>query len=243
MNGKIRCGIIGYVFLGVGDFEWPILKDLRRENLQGYALKGKQFSKLSTRTLKTIIVFEAKENVPPYEVETNLSPQKSRSERIFRSGIALSVLFEVRSVVWDPESAVAVEQLAELKRRGFNPKTVGTRKGCHAKEFVTGVREEGAVPHPARKDRQNTLHILLTAAHAMSQKIRKRIEESFGWSKATGCFRKSRYRGAKLTHAQGQYVVAIWNLVRMAKLMAVSAPPGLARVTPAGHAVCPLTAE
>ena len=53
-------------------------------------------------------------------------------------------------------------------------------------------------------------------------------EEIFGWCKTTGCFRKSRYRVAERTHAQGQYVVATWNLVRMAKLMA-GAPPGTAR--------------
>ena len=66
-----------------------------------------------------------------------------------------------------------------------------------------------------------------TAAHAASQKVRKRIEEIFGWAKTTGCFRKSRYRGVERTHAQGQYVVAAWNLVRMAKLF--GSPPSPAR--------------
>ena len=70
--------------------------------------------------------------------------------------------------------------------------------------------------------------MLLTLAHAISQKLRKRIEEIFGWSKTTGCFRKSRYRGVERTHAQGQYVVAACNLVRMAKLM-VTSPPKTAR--------------
>lgn len=39
-------------------------------------------------------------------------------------------------------------------------------------------------------------------------------EEILGWAKTTGCFRKSRYRGTERTHAQGQYVVAAWYLVR-----------------------------
>ena len=73
--------------------------------------------------------------------------------------------------------------------------------------------------------------------------MRKRIEEIFGWTKTTGCFRKSRYRGVERTHAHGQYVVAAWKLVRMAKLM-VSGPPAVARAwTPAGPAVCPPTAQ
>lgn len=90
------------------------------------------------------------------------------------------------------------------------------------------MRERGIVPHCARKERQQTLHVLLTAAHAVSQRLRKRIEEIFGWAKTTGGFRKSRYRGVARTHAQGQYVVAAWNLVRMAKLM-LTAPPKMAR--------------
>lgn len=140
----------------------------------------------------------------------------------------LCVLFEVKPAVGAPESAVAVEQMTELRHRGFTPKTVGADKGYHTREFVEGVREQNIVPHCARKDGQKTLHVLLTLAHAISQKLRKRIEEIFGWVKTTGCFRKSRYRGVARTHAQGQYVVAAANLVRMAKLL-LGSPPKTAR--------------
>jgi transposase len=139
----------------------------------------------------------------------------------------LCVLFDVQPAVGAPESSVAVAQMVELHNRGFEPKTVGADKGYHTKEFVTGLREQGIVSHPARKLGQKTLHVLLTLAHATSQKVRKRIEEIFGWAKTTGCFRKSRYRGVERTHAQGQYVVATWNLVRMAKLF--GSPPKSAR--------------
>jgi hypothetical protein len=105
----------------------------------------------------------------------------------------LCVLFEVKPAVGAPESEVAVEQMTELRNRGFNPKTVGADKGYHTREFVEGLREQKIVPHCARKDGQKTLHVLLTLAHAISQRLRKRIEEIFGWSKTTGCFRKSRY--------------------------------------------------
>ena len=134
----------------------------------------------------------------------------------------------MKPAVGAPESAVTVEQLGELQARGFDPKSIGADKGYHTKEFVRGARELGVVPHPARKDGQKTLHVLLTLAHAASQKVRKRIEEIFGWAKTTGCFRKSRYRGVERTHAQGQYVIATWNLVRMAKLM-LGPPPKPAR--------------
>jgi hypothetical protein len=140
----------------------------------------------------------------------------------------LCVRFAVKPAVGAPESAVAVEQMAELRQLGFQPKTAGADKAYHTAEFVTGLRAQGIVPHPARKDGQKTLHVLLTLAHSISQKLRKRIEEIFGWAKTTGGFRKSRYRGVERTHAQGQYVVATWNLVRMAKLL-VSGPPGKVR--------------
>jgi transposase len=139
----------------------------------------------------------------------------------------LCVLFDIKPAVGAAESAVAVDQMIELRNRGFEPKTVGADKGYHTQEFVAGVREQGIVPHPARKDGQKTLHVLLTLAHATSQKVRKRIEEIFGWAKTTGCFRKSRYRGVERTHAQGQYVIATWNLIRMAKLF--GGPPQPAR--------------
>jgi transposase len=141
----------------------------------------------------------------------------------------LCVLFEVHPAVGAPESAVAVEQMVELHNRGFRPKTVGADKGYHTREFVTGLREHDVVPHPARKDAQKTRHVRLTSAHSASQKVRKRIEEIFGWAKTTGGFRKSRYRGVERTHAHSQYVSAAWNLVRMAKLLVSGPPPTTGR--------------
>jgi hypothetical protein len=140
----------------------------------------------------------------------------------------LCVLLEVKPAVGAPESAGAVGQMTELHNRGFTPRTVGADKGYHTREFVEGVREQGIVPHCARKEGQKTLHVLLTAAHAVSQKLRRRTEVIFGWAKTTGGFRKSRYRGVGRTHAQGHNIVAAWNLVRMAKLM-FTAPPSLVR--------------
>jgi transposase len=137
----------------------------------------------------------------------------------------LCVRFAVKPAVGAPESAVAVEQMSELGHLGFRPKTVGADKGYHTAEFIAGMRDQKIVPHPALKTGQKTLHVLLTSAHGLSQKVRKRIEEIFGWSKTTGGFRKSRYRGVERTHAQGQYVTATWNLVRMAKLMSEDPPP------------------
>lgn len=130
----------------------------------------------------------------------------------------LCVRFQVNPAVGVTETAAALAQLAELKASGFRPKTVGADKGYHNREFIEGTRTLGAVPHPALRQDQKRLRVRFSAAHAVSQRIRKRIEEIIGWCKTTGNFRKSRYRGVERTNAQGQYVALACNLVRMAKL-------------------------
>jgi transposase len=140
----------------------------------------------------------------------------------------LCVLFEVRPAVVAPEAKVAVEQVKELQERGFDPRSLGADRGYCSRGFIEGVRNRGVTPHPAACAQRRTLGVRIRSnAYALSQKARRRIEEIFGWSKTTGCFRKSRHRGVERTHAAGQYVVAACNLVRMAKLSL--GPPVFAR--------------
>jgi len=134
----------------------------------------------------------------------------------------LCVLFDVRSAVGEPESHVAVEQMGSLRERGFTPQTVGGDKGYHTEAFVTGVRQAGIEPHVAFHARRNLMGMAATVTREVSQRIRKRIEEIFGWTKTTGGFRKSRYRGIAKTNAAGQMVVASLNLLRMAKLASMA---------------------
>jgi hypothetical protein len=74
--------------------------------------------------------------------------------------------------------------------------------------------------HRALISNRDPMGVILHAAHAVSQRIGKRIEEIFGWIKTTGGFRKSRYRGLARSHAAGPYVLATLNLLRLAKLQA-----------------------
>ena len=53
----------------------------------------------------------------------------------------------------------------------------------------------------------------------MSQKIRKQVEEIFGWMKTAGGFRRTRYRGVERTGLAGYFVATAYNLVRMANLL------------------------
>ena len=55
--------------------------------------------------------------------------------------------------------------------------------------------------------------------YAVSQRIRKRVEEIFGWMKTVAGFRRTRYRGLDRTGLAGRLVATAYNLVRMAKLL------------------------
>jgi IS5 family transposase len=52
----------------------------------------------------------------------------------------------------------------------------------------------------------------------LSQRVRKRVEEIFGWSKTVGNFRRTRYRGVERTSFAAFLVAAAYNLLRIAKL-------------------------
>jgi len=130
----------------------------------------------------------------------------------------LYVDLQVSSAVGVTESDVALEMLGRQKQA----RTVGADKGYHHGPFVQGCRRQGIAPHvaTAKGRRIEGLDGRTTGApgYRMSQKIRKRIEEGFGWMKTVGGFRKTRYRGIGRTQLCAYIVGAACNLVRMANL-------------------------
>ena len=54
--------------------------------------------------------------------------------------------------------------------------------------------------------------------YAVSQRVRKRVEEIFGWTKTVGGGRKLRYIGVARNQMWADLTVAAYSLVRMAKL-------------------------
>ena len=67
------------------------------------------------------------------------------------------------------------------------------------------------------------------AGYAVSLRLRKRVEEVFGWMKTVGGCRHARYRGVDRTSLVGYLVATAYHLVRMAKFLAdseaVTGPP------------------
>jgi IS5 family transposase len=54
--------------------------------------------------------------------------------------------------------------------------------------------------------------------YAISQRVRKRIVEVFGWIKTIGNFRKTRYTGLGANQLAAHLLASAYNLLRIAKL-------------------------
>jgi len=103
--------------------------------------------------------------------------------------------------------------------------TLGADKGYDAADFVEELRTINVRPHVARNtngrrsaiDRRTTRH----PGYAKSQRIRKRIEEAFGWIKTVAGLHKTKLRGLPKVDWSFTFAAAAYNLVRAPKLIAV----------------------
>jgi transposase len=145
-----------------------------------------------------------------------------------RSGLCADIT--IYNPIEESEPQKALEQLDEHVElhQGTQPKTVGADKGYHQKSFVEGCREREISPHVACKERVQVDGLdgrtTNSSGFKTSQRIRKRVEEIFGWMKSVGGLRRSRYVGIERTQAAAYFVGGSYNLLRMAKLGAT--PPG-----------------
>jgi transposase len=142
-----------------------------------------------------------------------------------RNGLCMHL--QVTPASGQSEAQTAMAQIDELSERGMKAGSVGGDKHFHQKQFVGGCRARGIVPHVAlikgRKVQGVDARTTRTKSYQVSQVIRRRIEEIFGWMKTAGGLRKSRYRGVSRTHQCAQFVGAALNLLRMAKLSLLGA--------------------
>ena len=87
---------------------------------------------------------------------------------------------------------------------------------------MAGCREREISPHAARKDRVQVAGLdgrtTDRAGYLTSQRIRKRVEEIFGWMKTVGGLRRTRYRGVERTQAWAYFVAGTYNLLRITNL-------------------------
>ena len=102
--------------------------------------------------------------------------------------------------------------------------TVGADKAYDTTDFVAEMRRQGITPHVAQnnKNRRSAIDGRTTrhAGYGVSLKVRKRIEEAFGWIKTVGGMRKTRHRGTVLVDWMFTLNAAACNLARMPRLLA-----------------------
>ena len=119
------------------------------------------------------------------------------------------------------------------RRRKGRRTTLGAGKAYDVSDFVDALRSLAVTPHitidghvtktgkrrKTRIDRRTTRH----TGYAVSQRLRRRIEEGFGWIKTTGGLAKTRHRGLDRVGWMFTLTAAAYNLVRLPKLMAEAA--------------------
>jgi Transposase DDE domain len=134
-----------------------------------------------------------------------------------------------RPATVDPAGGGHAERAAALhmiEPRADRPTaiTLGADKAYDAEDFVNELRSMNVTPHVAQKtsgrssaiDGRTTRH----GGYAVSQRIRKRIEEAFGWIKTIAWQKKSSFRGRDRVGRASTFAAAAYNLVRLPKLVA-----------------------
>lgn len=161
---------------------------------------------------------------------------KGTTARLSYSGHALMdnrgglcVDFRIAGADGYAERTEALAMLRRLRRRGYRPKTVGGDKGFDKASFPQDVLNLGMTPHIAINDKGGATssparRFVRRAGYAVSQRLRKRVEEIFGWMKAVGGFRRTRYKGRARTQMAGYLVAAAYNLLRMSRMIVLEAP-------------------
>ena len=104
--------------------------------------------------------------------------------------------------------------------------TLGADRAYDAALFVEELRAMNVRPHVARhtRGRRSAIDGRTTRhpGYAASQRVRKRIEEAFGWIKTVAGLRQTRLRGLARVDWAFAFAAAAYNLVRAPKLIAAA---------------------
>lgn len=135
-----------------------------------------------------------------------------------RNGLVVDTRVTLASGMAEREAAVdMIENISGSQRI-----TVGADKGYDCADFVDQCRGCIATAHVAQKEKgsgidgRTTRHI----GYQVSLRIRKRVEEVFGWLKTIGCLNKLHHRGRERIDAIFTFATTAYNLIRIRNLTA-----------------------
>ena len=137
-----------------------------------------------------------------------------------RHGLVVDLVLTQATGKAEREAALLMlERLPPQKGR----RTLGADKGYDTQDFVRGVRQHNVTPHVAQNQsgRRSAIDGRTTSwgGYKRSQRVRKRVEEIFGWVKTVGGGRKLRYIGIDRNRLWFEFTAIAHNLVRMVKLL------------------------
>lgn len=139
-----------------------------------------------------------------------------------RHGLIVDAMVTVATGTAEREAALTMMG----RQRGRHRATLGADKAYDVASFVADVRALNVTPHVAQNTRNRRSAIdgrtTCRPGYALSQRIRKRIEEGFGWIKTCGGMRKTRHRGQPKVDWMFTLTAAACNLVRLPKLLGAS---------------------
>jgi Transposase DDE domain len=140
-----------------------------------------------------------------------------------RSGLAVATATTLATGTAEREAAEAM--IGELG--GGHRITGGADKAYDTVDFVAEMRRQGVTRHVTQNNKRRRSAIdgrtIRHDGYKVSQRVRKRIEEVFGWMKMVGGQRETRDRGTAKLGWMFTLSAAAYNLIRMPKLLAVGA--------------------
>ncbi len=144
-----------------------------------------------------------------------------------RSGLVVSGVLSRATGAAEREAALEMIDHHRPSRRRI---TLGADKAYDVTAFIRDLRARKVTPHIAinghltktGKRRKTAIDARTTrhAGYGISQCRRKRIEEVFGWLKASAGQAKTRFRGVDRVAAQFTLALAAYNLIRLPRLLA-----------------------
>jgi Transposase DDE domain len=128
---------------------------------------------------------------------------KGKEARLASAGHALMenhngllVDFQLSQATGTAERDAVPALIDQARDRGFRPQTLGADKGDDTRACIADLRQRKVTPHVSQNtsgrrgaiDGRTTRHV----GYAISQRMRKRVEEIVGWMKTIGGFRRTR---------------------------------------------------
>ncbi len=137
-----------------------------------------------------------------------------------RNGLMVDARVSVADGHGERDTALAMLGDLPGKRR----KTVGADKAYDTRDFVKACRQRHITPHVSQNSKRKGGSAIdgRTSRHGgyqASVKVRKRIEEGFGWGKTVGLIRQVKVRGLERVNAVFALTFIGWNLTRMGNLL------------------------